>query len=74
MAGGKARRRTDRGVKVSAGEIVKTGEILIRGLSIYKAGLNVKGVGTLYSLRQGKVSFSKRKTPHGQVRTFVNVL
>lgn len=74
MAGGKARRRTDRGHKVAAGETVKTGTILIRGLSIYKAGLNARGVGTIYSLRDGKVSFSRKKTPHGKVRTFVNVL
>ncbi|HTY44704.1 MAG TPA: 50S ribosomal protein L27 [Patescibacteria group bacterium] len=74
MAGGKATPKKDKGVKVSSGQLVKTGQILIRGLSTYKAGRNVRGLATIYSLCSGKVSFSKKKTPHGQMRTFVNVL
>ena len=74
MAGGKARRRSDRGVKVSNGQPVKTGQILIRNLSAYKAGINVKGRGTIFSLCAGKVRFSKKKTPYGKIGTYVDVV
>jgi ribosomal protein L27 len=74
MAGGKATPKKDVSVKVSSGQLVKTGQILVRGLSTYKAGVNVRGLATIYALCNGKVSFSKKKTPHGKMRTFVNVL
>ncbi len=74
MAGGKATPKKDRGVKVSSGEPVKSGQILVRGLTTYKAGQNVKGLDTMFALRPGKVYFSKKKTSHGKFRTFVNVL
>ena len=74
MTGGKSRPKKDRGVKVSAGEVVKTGQILIRGASNYKAGANVRGIGALHALCSGKIYFSKRKTSHGRVRTFINIL
>ena len=53
--------------------IVKTGQILIRGIDTYKAGINVKGLGTLQAQCPGKVYFTKKKTSHGKVRTYVNV-
>jgi len=74
MTGGKARPKKDKAMKVSAGELVKTGQILIRGLNTYKVGQNVKGLGTLYALCPGRVSFSQKKTSHGKVRTFIHVL
>jgi len=74
MAGGKATPKKDRGTKVSGGESVKTGQILVRGFSHYKAGMNTKGIGTIMALCPGKVSFIRRKTPHGRMRTFVNVV
>jgi len=74
MAGGKATPKKDKQVKVSSGQPVKAGQILIRGLSIYKAGQNVKGLGTMFALCPGKVYFSRKKTPHGKFRTFINVL
>ena len=52
---------------------VSTGQILIRGLDAYKSGINVKGLGTLFAQCAGKVYFTKKKTSHGKVRTFVNV-
>ena len=61
-------------IKVSQGKLVKTGEILVRGVATYKAGVNVKGLGTLYALCEGKIYFTKKKTSHGKVRTFINVL
>ena len=74
MAGGKATPKKDKMLKVSGGQLVKTGEILARGMSTYKAGNNVRGMSTMHALCQGKVHFSKKKTPHGRVRTFINVL
>lgn len=73
MAGGKSRPKKDKAMKVSGGQVVKTGQILSRGFSTYKAGLNVKGLGTLYATAQGEVYFSHKKTPHGKIRTFINV-
>jgi ribosomal protein L27 len=73
MAGGKSTPKKDRAVKVSSGMLVKTGQILTRGLPGYKAGVNVKGMDTLYALCPGKIYFSKKKTSHGKFRTFVNI-
>lgn len=74
MAGGKARPKKDKMLKVSAGQAVKTGEILVRGMDTYKAGKNVEGRATLFALCDGRVNFSRKKTSHGKVRTFINVL
>lgn len=60
-------------MKTSGGKLVKTGAILVRGVDTYKAGVNVKGLGTLFATIPGKVYFTKKKTNHGKVRTFVNV-
>lgn len=74
MTGGKSRPKKDKAVKVSSGQLAKTGQILVRGISTYKADRNVKGLDTLYALCEGKVYFSKKKSPSGKVRTFVGVL
>ncbi len=74
MTGGFSRPKKDKMIKVSAGQSVKTGQILARNISTYKAGLNVKGIATLYALCDGVVSFSKKKTSHGKVRTFINLI
>ena len=74
MTGGKATPKKDKMLKVYSGQVVKTGEILSRGMNAYKPGSNVGGLGTLYALSPGKVDFSKKKTSHGKVRTFINVL
>lgn len=74
MVGGKSRPKKDKTIKVSAGQEVNPGQILVRNLSNYKAGLNVKGQSTLYALTSGKVYFTKKKTPSGKVSTFVNIL
>lgn len=73
MVGGFSTPKKDRMTKVSAGEVVKTGQILVRGLNVYKAGAFVGGKNTLFALCQGKVYFSKKKTPRGKFRTFVNI-
>ncbi len=74
MAGGKSTPKKDKKTKVAGGETVKIGKILIRGKDNYKAGINVKGRGTLYAVANGKVSFSRKRAPRGGVKTFVNVL
>jgi ribosomal protein L27 len=74
MAGGKARPKKDKMLKVSGGQQVKAGEILLRGFSTYRAGKNVKGIDPLFALSSGKIYFSKKKTPHGKVRTYINIL
>ncbi|MCX5711911.1 MAG: 50S ribosomal protein L27 [Candidatus Omnitrophica bacterium] len=73
MAGGKARPKKDWGMKVSEGKPVKQTQILCKRYNVYKAGINVRGEGTLFALCSGTVYFTKKKTSHGMVRTFINV-
>jgi ribosomal protein L27 len=73
MAGGKSTPKKDKAVKVSSGMLVKTGQILTRGLPTYKAGSHVRGRDTLYALCPGKIFFSKKKTSKGRVRTYVHI-
>lgn len=73
MTGGFSTPKKDKANKVSEGMSVKTGQILIRGVDTYKAGINVKGLGTLFAQCSGKVYFTRKKTSHGKLRTFVNV-
>ena len=74
MTGGFSTPKKDKATKVSSGELVNTGQILARGKPTYKAGVNVKGSGALFALCPGKVYFTKKKTPHGKIRTFINIL
>jgi len=73
MAGGFSTPKKDKANKVSAGMRVKVGQLLIRGIDSYKAGINVKGLGTLFAACSGTVYFTRKKTSHGKLRTFVNV-
>ncbi|MDD5595818.1 MAG: 50S ribosomal protein L27 [Candidatus Omnitrophica bacterium] len=73
MAGGFSTPKKDEALKVSGGQKVKTGQILCRGINTYKPGLNVRGSGTIFALCSGKVVFSRKKTPHGRFRTFINI-
>jgi len=74
MTGGFSTPKKDKALKVSAGQSVKTGQILCRGIPTYKAGRNVSGLAALHALCNGKVYFSKKKTSRKIVRTFINVL
>jgi ribosomal protein L27 len=74
MAGGFSTPKKDQMIKVSNGQLVKTGHILSRGISAYKAGVNVKGKATLFALCNGTVLFRKKKTLHGKVMTFINIV
>jgi len=73
MTGGFSTPKKDKALKSSGGKLVKAGEILVRGVDTYKAGVNVRGLGTLFALCAGKVYFTRKKTSHGKARTFVNV-
>ena len=73
MIGGFSTPKKDKMLKVSGGQMVKTGENLSRGISTYKAGVNVKGRGNLVALCSGEVYFTRKKTSNGRVRTFINV-
>ena len=73
MTGGFSTPKKDEALKVSNGMLVKTGHILARGLTTYKAGVNTKGIGTIFALCPGNIYFTKKKTGHGKLRTFINV-
>ncbi|MBP7216306.1 MAG: 50S ribosomal protein L27 [Candidatus Omnitrophica bacterium] len=73
MTGGFSTPKKDKMLKVSGGKVVKTGEILCRGVSTYKAGINVQGRGVLFSLIPGTVYFTRKKTSRGKPRTYINV-
>lgn len=73
MAGGFSTPKKDKQLKVSEGQPVKTGQILCRGLSTYKAGKNVFGIATLHAKADGKVHFTKKKTSRNVVRTYISV-
>ncbi|TRZ50220.1 50S ribosomal protein L27 [bacterium] len=74
MIGGFSTPKKDKMTKVCQGQSVKTGQILVRRMPAYKAGVNVGGRGVLFALCDGKVSFSKKKTSHGRPRTFLSVI
>ena len=73
MIGGFSTPKKDKAMKSSGGKLVKTGEILVRGRDTYKAGIGVRGLGTLFAAYPGKVYFTHKKTSHGCLRTFINV-
>jgi len=73
MTGGKSTPKKDKALKVSNGQMVKTGQILLREVNVYKAGRNVKGLDTLFALCPGKIYFTRKKTSNGKVRTFINI-
>jgi len=73
MTGGFSTPKKDEAIKVSNGMLVKTGQILSRGINSYKAGINARGQGTIFALCPGKAYFTRKKTSHGTFRTFINV-
>ncbi len=73
MAGGKATPKKDTGLKISSGQKVRTGQIVARGVAVYKAGAHIGGMGTLFALCCGEIYFTRKKTSHGKFRTFINI-
>ena len=63
-----------RGVKVSGGQVVKSGTVLTRQGDRWKRGINVIGTMHLTAACDGEVQFTKkriRKT--GKVDTYINI-
>ena len=63
-----------KGIKVGAGQLVRTGTILTRQGNKWKAGINVGDSGTLYALCEGKVYFTRRKESQNRRQTRINIL
>jgi ribosomal protein L27 len=63
-----------KGLKVGAGQLVKTGTILTRQGNKWKAGSNVGDSGTLYALCEGRVYFTRRKGGLDRKQTHINIM
>lgn len=62
-----------KGLKVTSGQLVKTGTILTREGNKWKAGINVSGRNTLYALTSGEVYFQYKKGSRNKCQTFINI-
>ena len=62
-----------RGIKVSAGEKVRSGTMLTREGHRWQPGQNVIGRTHLTAGCDGEVYFTRKKGSYGQVVTYVNV-
>ena len=62
-----------RGLKVAAGQKVKSGTILTRRGDKWKPGINVGGRTCLYALCEGEVYFIKTKGSHNKMVTKINI-
>ncbi|MFZ5800037.1 MAG: 50S ribosomal protein L27 [Candidatus Omnitrophota bacterium] len=65
--------REARGLKVAAGEPVKSGAILTRQGDRWRAGANVGGTTVLYALCPGTVYFTKTKGKRKTVITKIHI-
>ena len=73
--GGKSHKfyRETCGIKVSGGQVIKTGTVLTRQGDRWKPGLNVVGMMKLTAACAGEVYFTKKRVKSGKIATFVNV-
>ena len=62
-----------RGLKITAGQKVKSGTILTRQGDKWKAGLNVGGRTTLFALKDGEIYFSKIMGKRNKEITKINI-
>lgn len=64
-----------KGLKINAGELVKTGTILTRQGNKWKKGVNVEGRGTLYAKLEGRVYFTKKRGSYkkNKLYTFIHI-
>lgn len=65
--------RETRGLKIAAGQRVRTGYILTRQGDKWKAGLNVSGRTTLFALKDGAIYFTKTKGKRNKEITAINI-
>ncbi|MBF0122566.1 MAG: 50S ribosomal protein L27 [Candidatus Omnitrophica bacterium] len=62
------------GIKVSGGQVVKSGTVLTRQGDRWKPGINVLGLMHLTAACAGEVYFTKkRNSKNGKIDTIVNV-
>lgn len=67
--------RETRGLKVNAGQFVRSGSILTRQGDKWKRGLNVTGEGTLFAKSDGTVYFTKKRSAYrkSNIHTLINI-
>ena len=65
--------RETRGIKVSGGQVVKSGTVLTRKGDKWKPGLNVTGRMHLTAACDGEIYFMKKKSTYNRVITLINV-
>ena len=65
--------RETRGIKVSGGQVVKSGTVLTRKGDQWRPGINVTGRMHLTAACDGQVYFTKKKSTYNRVITLVNV-
>ncbi|MCM8783937.1 MAG: 50S ribosomal protein L27 [Candidatus Omnitrophica bacterium] len=63
-----------KGIKVSAGQIVKPGTLLTREGDKWRPGKNVGGKDHLFALCKGKISFQKKKNNRNKINTYINII
>ncbi len=62
-----------RGMKVSGGQVVKSGTVLTREGHRWKPGLNVIGLTHLTAACEGEVFFTKKRGNYKRAVTYINI-
>ena len=62
-----------RGMKVSCGQVVKSGTVLTRQGHRWKPGLNVTGLMHLTASIAGEVYFTRKKNSYKKLATYINI-
>lgn len=62
-----------RGMKVSGGQVVKSGSVLTRQGQKWRPGLNVNGAAHLTAACDGEVYFTRKKNKYNRVITCINI-
>ena len=65
--------RETRGIKVSGGQVVKSGTVLTRKGDQWRPGINVTGRMHLTAACDGEVYFTKKKSTYNRVITLINI-
>ena len=61
------------GVKVSGGQVVKSGTVLTRQGHRWQRGINVIGRTHLTAACEGQVYFTRKKNTYKRVVTYINI-
>ena len=65
--------RETRGMKVSGGQVVKSGTVLTREGNKWRPGLNVTGQMHLTAACEGEVYFTRKRSTFNKVITVINI-